>query len=129
CLGCWGGGTTQGTRNDGPVTSYTPDTSKDTNSKTNKNTNVNSETNTAKGFNGNLPDGFTSPTDDAGRLLLKEYGAVFVTRGGAVAPKKVVFRDQAEVTAFQGSLKTSSETIGGFPLELQAPAMDGLRKA
>lgn len=129
CLGCWGGGTKQGTRSDGPVTSYTPDSSKDNNTRTNRNTNVNSETNKAKGFNGNLPEGFTSPTDDAGRLLLKEYGAVFVTRGGAVPPKKVVFRDQAEVTAFQGSLKTSSETIGTFRLELQAPAMEGLRKA
>jgi hypothetical protein len=84
---------------------------------------------TATGFTANLPEGFKAPTDDAGRLLLKEYGSVFMARGGVTPPKTVVFRDQAEVTAFQNSLKTSSESIGGFNLELQAAAMDGLRKA
>lgn len=83
----------------------------------------------ATGFMANLPDGFKQPTDDAGRLLLKEYGAVFVARGGVTPPKTVVFRDQSEVTSFQSSLKTSTESIGGFSLELQAAAMDGLRKA
>ena len=81
------------------------------------------------GFKANLPTGFKEPTDDAGRLLLKEYGAVFVARGGVTPPNTVVFRDQAEVTSFQNSLKTSSENIGGFNLELQAAAMDDLRKA
>ena len=92
----------------------------------NENTNTNTS---ATGFTANLPDGFKEPTDDAGRLLLKEYGAVFVARGGVTAPKTVVFKDQSEVSAFQSSLKTSSESIGGFSLELQAAAMDGLRKA
>ncbi len=81
------------------------------------------------GFKANLPTGFKEPTDDAGRLLLKEYGAVFVARGGVTPPNTVVFRDQAEVTSFQNSLKTSSENIGGFNLELQTVAMDDLRKA
>jgi hypothetical protein len=90
--------------------------------------NSNTQT-TATGFTANLPEGFKAPTDDAGRLLLKEYGAVFMARGGVTPPKTVVFRDQAEVTAFQNSLKTSSESISGFNLELQAAAMDGLRKA
>lgn len=90
--------------------------------------NTNTKT-TRTGFTANLPDGFKAPTDDAGRLLLKEYGSVFVARGGVVPPKTVVFKDQAEVTAFQSSLKTSSESIGGFNLELQTAAMDGLRKA
>jgi hypothetical protein len=92
------------------------------------NGNSNTQT-TPTGFTANLPEGFKAPTDDAGRLLLKEYGAVFMARGGVTPPKTVVFRDQAEVTAFQNSLKTSSESIGGFNLELQAAAMDGLRKA
>jgi hypothetical protein len=90
--------------------------------------NSNTQT-TTTGFTANLPEGFKAPTDDAGRLLLKEYGSVFMARGGVTPPKTVVFRDQAEVTAFQNSLKTSSESIGGFTLELQAAAMDGLRKA
>lgn len=89
----------------------------------------NANTQTPTGFTANLPEGFRVPTDDAGRLLLKEYGAVFVARGGVTPPKTVVFKDQSEVSSFQSSLKTSSESIGGFTLELQAPAMDGLRKA
>lgn len=82
-----------------------------------------------KGFMSNLPAGFRNPTDDAGRLLLREYGAVFVARGGAVPPDTIVFRDQPEVSEFQASLKVSSENIGGFTLELQTPAMDALRKS
>ena len=90
----------------------------------------NSNTKTsATGFTANLPDDFRQPTDDAGRLLLKEYGAVFVARGGVTPPKTVVFKDQSEVSSFQSSLKTSTESIGGFSLELQSAAMDGLRKA
>lgn len=98
-------------------------------SNTNQMSNNSNTKTTATGFAANLPDGFKAPTDDAGRLLLKEYGAVFMARGGVTPPKTVVFKDQAEVTAFQNSLKTSSETIGGFNVELQAAAMDGLRKA
>ncbi|MBK6725434.1 MAG: hypothetical protein IPG58_19880 [Acidobacteria bacterium] len=30
------------------------------------------------GYASKLPEGFTNPTDDAGKRLLKEYGAVFV---------------------------------------------------
>lgn len=81
----------------------------------------------AEGFAANLPVGFTEPTDAVGQKLLREYGSVFVTR--ATAPTKVVFKDQAEVTAFQNSLKTSSESIGGFNVQLQTAAMDDLKKA
>ncbi len=80
-----------------------------------------------EGFVANLPAGFSEPTDAVGQKLLREYGAVFVTR--ATAPTKVVFKDQAEVTAFQNSLKTSSENIGGFNVQLQTAAMDDLKKA
>lgn len=81
------------------------------------------------GFEANLPAGFESPTNDVGRRLLKEYGAVFIARGGAVPPKTVIFRDEAAVLAFQRSLSISSETIGGITIELQAPAMAALKKA
>lgn len=80
-------------------------------------------------FMKNLPKDFEHPTDDAGRLLLREYGAVFLARGGAIPPKKVVFRDEADVIAFQNTLKRSSETIGGISIELQTAAMDGLKAA
>lgn len=77
----------------------------------------------------NLPSGFVAPTDDVGKKLLREYGAFFVARGGATPPTKIVFKDETEVSAFQSKLQKSSESIGGFSLELQASAMDDLRKA
>ncbi|MBX3297126.1 MAG: hypothetical protein KF762_15600 [Acidobacteria bacterium] len=91
--------------------------------------NSNTEMGEKKGFAGNLPADFEQPTDDVGRKLLREYGSVFVARGGVTAPKKVVFRDETEVAAFQGTLKTSAASIGGFQLTLQAAAMDALRTA
>lgn len=77
----------------------------------------------------NLPDGFMRPTDEAGQLLLREYGAVFLARDGAVPPKKVVFRDEADVAAFQVSLKRVSETIGSHNVVLQHAAMEALLRA
>lgn len=87
------------------------------------------ETNLINGFLENLPKGFEQPTDDAGRLLLREYGAVFLARNGAIPPMKVVFRDEADVTAFQSTLQRSSESIAGIAVELQAAAMSALQKA
>jgi len=120
-----------------PASSSTPDTYGSNNSakpspsvsSTNENTDksMNKEPKAAEGFAANLPAGFTEPTDSVGQKLLREYGSVFVTR--ATAPTKVVFKDQAEVTAFQNSLKTSSETIGGSNVQLQTAAMDDLKKA
>lgn len=81
------------------------------------------------GFAANLPMDFNEPTDDAGRRLLGEYGAVFVARGGAVPPKTVVFEDEAEVAAFQASVTGSKETVGGVSIELQSAAMASLKKA
>ncbi|MEO6656098.1 MAG: hypothetical protein ABIO36_08445 [Pyrinomonadaceae bacterium] len=77
----------------------------------------------------NLPKDFEQPTDDAGRLLLKEYGAVFLARNGAAPPKTVVFRDETDVSAFQSTLKWSSETIGAYRVELQTAAMTALKAA
>jgi hypothetical protein len=82
-----------------------------------------------KGFLDNLPRDFEQPTDAAGQLLLREYGSVFVARGGSIPPRKVVFRDEADVLAFQAALKVSSDTIGGIRLDLQTPAMTGLKNA
>lgn len=73
-----------------------------------------------------MPTGFIAPANEIGRRLLYEYGAVFVARGGAVPPKTVVFRDDDEVSAFQTGVKVSSADIGGFELELQSAAMEGL---
>lgn len=80
-------------------------------------------------FINNLPDNMSIGDGYAENLLLREYGAVFVARGGVVPPDRVVFRDEGEVSAFQNRLDIATETIGGFEMELQAPAMDALKKA
>ena len=88
-----------------------------------------SEPNSDKKFLKNLPRNFEFPADDAGKLLFREYGAVFVAGKDAISPKKVVFRDEADVLAFQSSLKLSSESIGGYKVELQSAAMAALMDA
>ncbi len=80
-------------------------------------------------FGRHLPVDFQVPTDGIAKKLLKEYGAVFVSRGGSVPPKTVVFQDQGEVAAFQKSVGSQTETIGGMPMTLQAPAIKALLSA
>lgn len=104
------------------------------NDSSNNSSNQTSQTSTTNeiksgGFNGNLPSGFVPPTDDVGKRILREYGAVFVSRGGTTPPKTVIFRDESEVSSFQTGLSKSSESIGGFTLELQSAAMSGLKNA
>lgn len=77
----------------------------------------------------NLPLGFVLGDDIAQFRLFTEYGAVFVARGGAIAPNKVVFKDDAEVSHFQSSLSIAKHSIGVHSLELQAAAMDRLLSA
>lgn len=77
----------------------------------------------------NLPSGMVRPGDDAGQLLLREYGAVFVARGGATPPTKVVFADAADVNAFQNSVKHATASVGGFTVDLQTAAFDALNTA
>ena len=77
----------------------------------------------------NLPRGFSQPKNDPERLLLKEYGAVYVARGGVTPPNKIVFKDEADVSAFQAGLSKSTENIGGTSIDLQSPAMTALRQA
>ena len=113
CVGCWSA------RSKAEPTSNANDAN---------NANM-TESNEKKGFLDHLPKGFEQPTDDAGRLLLKEYGAVFLARNGATPPKKVVFEDEADVSGFQSSLKRSSEKIGGYNVELQTAAMTALKEA
>jgi hypothetical protein len=107
-------------------TSPTPDM---TNNTTVTNNGVPTNDTKSGGFTANLPGGFVQPTDDVGRKMLKEYGAVFVARGGATPPKTVIFKDEAEVSAFQNGLQKAKESIGGFSMELQSAAMQGLKNA
>lgn len=81
------------------------------------------------GFLANLPADFVQPSDETGRRLLKEYGAVFLARGGATPPKTVVFRDEKEVAAFQAGVSGSTEGVGGVTIRLQSAAMEALKEA
>lgn len=80
-------------------------------------------------FYQHLPEKFELPSDEIGQLLLREYGAMFVARDGAVPPRKVIFRDEADVTRFQGSVEIGSKVIGGHKVELQRAAMESLNEA
>jgi hypothetical protein len=80
-------------------------------------------------FYSNLPAGFQQPQNDAERLLLREYGAVFVARNGVTPPSKIVFKDEADVTAYQSGLTTAKENIGGIMVRLQQPGMTALLEA
>lgn len=80
------------------------------------------------GFAANVPSGFSIPTDDVGKRLVREYGSMFVARG-VTPPPKVVFRDESEVSAFQSGVQRSTESIGGITIELQTSAMNALKEA
>ncbi|MFZ1699270.1 MAG: hypothetical protein WBO10_17970 [Pyrinomonadaceae bacterium] len=110
CIGCWsmGADSNAAAANDTPMT----------------------ETDATKGdFYKSLPKDFEMPTADAGKLLLREYGAVFVARGGVTPPKKVVFRDEADVRAYQATLEMATAKIGGTNVYLQEAAMTALKAA
>ncbi len=85
--------------------------------------------NSDKAFFQNLPVDLVLGGDVAQQRLFREYGAVFVARGGAIAPDRVVFEDDADVVRFQSGLDISQSQIGDFSLELQAAAMSRLINA
>lgn len=90
--------------------------------------NGNNAMNSTRGsFTENLPAGFVQPTDEVGRRMLKEYGAMFVSR--ATPPETVVFKNDTEVTQFQLSVESERETLGGVNIELQSAAMKALKEA
>lgn len=77
----------------------------------------------------NLPHSLIVNNNSVERLLLREYGAVLVAKGGSVVPETIVFRDESEVSAFQSTLQISAENLGGYDIELQTPAMKALLNA
>jgi hypothetical protein len=77
----------------------------------------------------NLPSGFIRPTDAVENLLFREYGSMYVARGGAVVPRFIVFRDETDVSNFQNSVDRQAERIGGMSMVLQAPVMRALINA
>jgi hypothetical protein len=124
-LACWKGVPESSRSDSSPTPARSESKSVDS---SNKNSNNEMTEKKAEGFAGNLPTGFTMPTDDVGKKLLREYGAMFVSKGVTV-PTKIVFKDESEVSSFQSGLSRSTETIGGFSMELQTAAMEDLRKA
>ena len=124
--------TASSTANNSPVNNSN-NSSVNTENSNNSNNQMTQNTSTTEpksgGFNGNLPSGFVQPSDSVGKLLLREYGAVFVARGGATPPTNVIFKDESAVSSFQSSLTKSSEKIGAQTLELQSAAMTGLKEA
>lgn len=78
-------------------------------------------------FYDHLPKSLSHPTDDVSKLLLREYGSVFVTK--ATPPTKIVFEDENDVAAFQKSVERESASIGGATVTLQKPAMEAFKAA
>ena len=90
---------------------------------------ANDSIDTSRTFFRSLPSDFVLGNDAAQQTLFREYGAVFVARGGVQAPAKVVFADEDDVRSFQSQLHISPATLGGFMLELQSVAMSRLLNA
>ena len=104
------------------------DLTKNTDSENKMPDNSNSEIKSG-GFTANLPSGFNQPSDAVGQRILKDYGALFVARGGATSPKTPIFKNESEVSSFQSGLSKAAENLGGFNIELQAAAMKALKDA
>jgi hypothetical protein len=80
-------------------------------------------------FVANLPPGLQQNEDRVGDKLLREFGAVFVARGGVTAPDAVVFRDAESVAAFQARVGSEKAVVGGINVELQSAALKALLAA
>jgi hypothetical protein len=111
-----------------PTSTPAAENSTMTNNAVNKPENNSSEEK-KEGFDANLPKDFSTPSDAVGKRMLKEYGAMFVAKNGVVPPNKVVFNNEAEVSAWQSSVSKSNENVGGISIELQTPAMNALKEA
>jgi hypothetical protein len=79
----------------------------------------------------NLPKGFRwpDPGDALSLRVLKEYGALFVARGGVVLPPIVMFPDHNAVADWQTTLDIEQAELGGVLVRLQSAAMQALMKA
>lgn len=64
------------------------------------------------------------------KRIMKEYGAIFLNPDVAVKmPNRCRFKDEKEVSAFQGRVKIGKKNVGSVTIELQEAAMDALLKA
>ena len=84
---------------------------------------------TASKFFDNLPPDLIAADNAAEQRLLREYGAVFLARGGVIPPSRIVFKDEDEVATFQSGVDVGASEMSGFDMELQSVAMAGLLEA
>ena len=77
-----------------------------------------------------LPAGVVEQArDSVGERLLREYGAVFSAGRGVEPPDKLIFRDEAEVTAFQRRVSVGTVQFGDIIIDLQSQAAAALKQA
>jgi hypothetical protein len=80
-------------------------------------------------YMGNLPAGFRVPTDEVGKRIMSDYGAVYVARGASIPPPAVMFTNESECSSWQSTLRISRAQFGSVQIELQEPAMTALKSA
>ncbi len=82
-------------------------------------------------FGAHIPQSFQFPPveEKVLKLLLANYGAVLMVRGGATPPPVIIFPDEDTVQRWQSSVKTERDQIKGIIVELQVPAMTAFLKA
>ncbi|HQU86156.1 MAG TPA: hypothetical protein PKY59_23715 [Pyrinomonadaceae bacterium] len=74
-------------------------------------------------------DDFYDENNIVHKRLFSEYGAIYAAGGDAVAPDRIVFKDETEVSEFQSKISIKKAQIGEFELELQTSAMNELLNA
>ncbi|PYS91718.1 MAG: hypothetical protein DMF62_02000 [Acidobacteria bacterium] len=67
-------------------------------------------------------------SDPLAARIFREYGAIF-TGIDVTIPPKCIFESEEELSGFQSTIETRTETIGGTKIELQKAAMDALLAA
>jgi hypothetical protein len=68
-------------------------------------------------------------SDPIAKRLFTEYGSMFVSRSGVIVPERIIFRDEDDVSSFQEKCLIGSIRFGDVTIELQAAAVERLRRA
>ncbi len=68
-------------------------------------------------------------TDWVAARIFREYGAVFVAKGGVMLPPRCIYASDAQLDKLHADLDEQTETIDGVTITLQRPAMAALLEA
>lgn len=68
-------------------------------------------------------------TDWVAARIFREYGAVFVAKGGVMLPPRCIYASDAQLDKLHADLDKQTETIDGVTITLQRPAMAALLEA